>query len=110
QLQTGAKFVHRTLRFELGEVAFAEGTDNAVDALGEVLIAYPDITLDLFIHTDNQNPEPDNIALAQSQGRAIATYLQDMRSIDPGRLRIIAVGGAEPLLPNINRRNRMINR
>ena len=110
QIRSGERSVWRGLRFEYKQAVFAEGATAAVQALAEILERYPEVTVQLWVHTDNAASPEEMLILARDQGDAVRTYLRDVSRVDAGRIAVSPVGSNEPILPNINRRNRMINR
>ena len=110
QIRTGQRGVWRGVRFEYKQAVFGEGTTEAVQALAEILERYPEMTVELSVHTDNAGSPEEMLILARDQGDAIRTYLRDTARLDAARVAVLPIGSNEPILPNINRRNRMINR
>lgn len=110
RLKRGDSFVVRGLGFEYRQTTLREGSEEALAALGRVLAAYPSLTVRLTVHTDNQGDPEELRQLTLAQAEALRDLLLTRFGVGAGQLVLRGAGGDEPLLPNINRRNRQINR
>lgn len=110
RLKRGEPFVFRGVGFEYRETTLADGSEKELEKLGNLLSAYPELVVKVIKHTDARG-DPDELRnLTERQADAIRERLVEEYGVASEQVRIEGRGGDEPLLPNINRRNRQINR
>ena len=80
-----------------------------LDAVKEVLVAYPNITLEVQGHTDNVGTPQYNLRLSDQRADSVKKYLIKA-GIDPKRLTSKGYGLTQPLVPNNTEKNRELNR
>ncbi len=107
---TRKKFILEGLRFKGRTVTLEPGANKILDALGEVLRAYPEIRLKIEVHTDASGNAAVDKNLTLQQAKFLFQYLITKFHISPNRIEYQSMGSDYPLLPNISRRNRELNR
>jgi outer membrane protein OmpA-like peptidoglycan-associated protein len=60
-------------------------------------------------HVDGTDDSAKDLQLSKSRAEAIKNYLEKL-GVDASRLKAVGFGGTKPVLPNINRRSRLMNR
>ena len=110
QILTRKKFILENLKFRGRSPVLAPGSKKVLDALGEVLSAYPGIRIKLEVHTDASGNSAVDKRVTLEQAKYLFQYLVSKFHISPNRVEYQAMGSDYPLLPNISRRNRELNR
>jgi outer membrane protein OmpA-like peptidoglycan-associated protein len=88
------------IRYYLDKWTFVD--DNTIKStdslkfLDSLLTNYPDITIDLYSHTDARDTEKHNQALSENRAKAVYVYLVDQVGIDPRRIRPAGKGESSP--------------
>ena len=70
----------------------------------------PKFSLAIGVHTDDQGAKLDRLLKTREQAAIVRQYLISQHGIDAKRLAVTGFGDAHPLIPNINRRTRAMNR
>lgn len=88
------------VRYPLDQWSFInDATCMSLDSLkflDSLLTENPNITIDLFSHTDARDTELHNQVLSENRAKAVYKYLVEQRGIDPRRIRPIGKGEFEP--------------
>ena len=88
------------IRYYLDKWTFVD--DNTIKStdslkfLDSLLTNYPDITIDLYSHTDARDTEKHNQALSENRAKAVYVYLVDQVGIDPRRIKPAGKGEGSP--------------
>ena len=69
---------------------------DSLKFLDSMLKEYPNITIDLFSHTDARGGDVRNQVLSENRAKAVYKHLVETCGIDPRRIRPIGRGEAEP--------------
>jgi outer membrane protein OmpA-like peptidoglycan-associated protein len=79
---------------------------KVIDQAVERLKHYPNFRIVIKGHTDIRGDGRQNAVLSKDRADAVARYLKVVYNVDPNRLRVVGLGGAEPLsqLPGESRR------
>lgn len=109
RLRAGEAFILRDVGFEYRGIGLRPGGDVELQPLAELLRGYPDLTIELIVHTDNVGEPEELLELTLRQAESLRAALVGLGAAST-QIVLEARGGDEPLLPNINRRNRQINR
>lgn len=110
RLKRGEPFVLRGVTFQPDSNALAPESDGVLATVGEIARSYPDLVVAIISHTDNMGEPADLEAQSLKQAETVRDVLIQKHGVAAAQLLVKGRGGAEPLLPNINRRNRQINR
>jgi outer membrane protein OmpA-like peptidoglycan-associated protein len=88
------------VRYPLDQWSFInDATCMSLDSLkflDSLLTDNPNITIDLFSHTDARDTELHNQVLSENRAKAVYKYLVEQRGIDPRRIRPIGKGESKP--------------
>lgn len=88
------------IRYYLDKWTFVD--DNSIKStdslkfLDSLLTNYPDITIDLYSHTDARDTDKHNQALSENRAKAVYVYLVDQVGIDPRRIKPLGKGESAP--------------
>jgi peptidoglycan-associated lipoprotein len=69
---------------------------DSLKFLDSMLREYPNITIDLFSHTDARDTDLKNQVLSENRAKAVYKYLVEQKGIDARRIRPVGKGEAEP--------------
>jgi peptidoglycan-associated lipoprotein len=69
---------------------------DSLKFLDSMLREYPNITIDLFSHTDARDTDVKNQVLSENRAKAVYKYLVEQKGIDARRIRPVGKGEAEP--------------
>lgn len=75
-----------------------------------MLAANPDLYVVLEGHTDDSGPETYNLDLSGRRSLAVCDVLSNQLQVSPERLKVTALGSAEPVQPNSSDTGRARNR
>ncbi len=104
-------FVLDGLNFDLDKTTFKdERYQVELENLGLAMQARPNLKVRLDAHTDGLGDPDFNRQLTVERANLLKAYLISNFDIAPERIETVGHGGTQPLLPNINRKNREANR
>jgi peptidoglycan-associated lipoprotein len=69
---------------------------DSLKFLDSMLKEYPNVTIDLFSHTDARGSDVRNQVLSENRAKAVYKHLVETCGIDPRRIRPVGRGEAEP--------------
>ena len=64
--------------------------------LSDLLSSHPNITIDLFSHTDSRGYSSYNQGLSENRAKAVYKFLVEEKGIDPRRIQPVGKGESEP--------------
>lgn len=97
------------VNFESGKARLLPSSSTVLDAAAKVLAEYPDVSLEVQGHTDDQGDDQKNLTLSQARAQAVVDYLV-ARGIDAKRLVAKGYGETTPKEPNTSAAGRASNR
>lgn len=98
------------VNFEFAKATLLEGTDETLDAVGEVLRRHPEVRVEVGGHTDNVGTDATNQRLSERRAETVRRYLTERWGIDAGRIVARGYGEGQPLSTNANPTGRALNR
>ncbi|MBS2011289.1 MAG: OmpA family protein [Deltaproteobacteria bacterium] len=101
--------ITQQIQFDFNKATIKPVSFPILDAVKDVLVANPKITLEVQGHTDNVGQVEYNKRLSQQRADAVRAYLVS-HGIDAARLASKGYGMSQPLLPNNTEGNRALNR
>ncbi len=101
--------ITQQIHFEFNKAVIKSESFPILDAVKDVLVGNPQITLEIQGHTDNVGQAGYNLKLSQSRADACRTYLVK-KGISPARLTAKGYGMTQPIVPNNTEPNRALNR
>jgi peptidoglycan-associated lipoprotein len=88
------------VRYPVSQWSFVnDATCMSLDSLkflDSMLREYPNITIDLFSHTDARDTDVKNQVLSENRAKAVYKYLVEQKGLDARRIRPVGKGEAEP--------------
>lgn len=99
----------RNLRYETGKSNLASSSFPDLERLVHLLEENPDMSLEIFGHTDNVGNADANLSLSQLRARAVANYLI-RKGISSDRIFARGFGEKYPLASNATSEGRLQNR
>jgi len=101
--------ITQQIQFDFNKSTIKPVSFPILDAVKDVLVANPKITLEVQGHTDNVGQAAYNLKLSQQRADAVRNYLVS-HGIEASRLVSKGYGMNQPLLPNNTEGNRALNR
>ena len=99
------------VNFETGKADILPESYAALDAVGAVLIKWPELEIQIGGHTDSRGADSYNQQLSESRARAVQGYLMSkFPSLDARHFSSVGFGEAKPLVQNSNPLNMAKNR
>jgi len=101
--------ITQQIQFDFNKATIKPVSFPILDAVNDVLVANPKITIEVQGHTDNVGQATYNQKLSQQRADSVKAYLVK-KGIADGRLVSKGYGMSQPLLPNTTEANRALNR
>lgn len=99
------------VNFETGKADILPESYAALDAVGAVLVKWPELEIQIGGHTDSRGADEMNQNLSESRARAVLGYLTSkFTSLDPKQFSSVGFGEAKPLVQNTSALNMAKNR
>jgi OmpA-OmpF porin, OOP family len=90
------------IQYEFDKGALMEASKITLDTtIYELLVANPELIVELESHTDSKGSDSYNIKLSQKRAESVVRYLVE-KGIDPSRLKAKGYGESRPVAPNEN--------
>ena len=99
----------RPVKFQSGTSVLSEDGESQLNDAAESLRRYPKFRLVIKGHSGVRGDKEANATLSQNRAESVADYLKQMHSISPNRMKIVGVGGIEPLTRRPGESNRGYN-
>lgn len=97
--------------FEHGSAVLTGDSGEALDEIGNVLVKYPSLRIQIEGHTDNYGDLAMNMRLARNRAQAVLTYLlEHFPGLGRDRFRVIGYGPEKPIASNSTEEGRRQNR
>jgi OmpA-OmpF porin, OOP family len=101
--------ITQQIQFDFNKATIKPVSFPILDAVFDVLVANPKITIEVQGHTDNVGQAAYNQKLSQQRADSVKAYLVK-RGLSDGRLVSKGYGMSQPLLPNTSEANKALNR
>ena len=85
------------------------GGEKVLDQIAELMVANPQVSIEIAAHTDNHKGRHRSKTITQSQADFIAKYLTD-KGVDASRIKAVGRGMDDPRASNKTHRGRKENR
>jgi OmpA-OmpF porin, OOP family len=109
-LDTGMIRLH-DINFETGRAELAPESYDVLDVVGQVLVKWPDLKVEVGGHTDSRGPEGMNQSLSEARASTVLSYLtQKFPSLKPSQFSVRGYGESRPIAPNTTKLNMAKNR
>ena len=104
------RFTARGIEFDTGSDRIRSTSRAALDEIGEMLQAHPNLSLVVEGHTDDQGAEASNLDLSERRAASVRAYLIENYGVDAGRLEARGFGESRPVADNDTPEGRQSNR
>lgn len=101
--------VIKGINFKTGEAIILKSSNKTLDAAAKLLIANPDLKLEVQGHTDNVGDPAANLALSQARADAVKTYLIS-KGVPETALVAKGYGQDKPIADNAKKAGKAQNR
>ena len=108
-IEKGMVLQLRNIQFEYDSYELTESSNDALEALAQLMQINPTLRIELSAHTDDQGSDRYNDKLSTLRGQAVASWLKQ-HGIDGERIESVGYGKRKPLVENDSEENRAINR
>lgn len=99
----------KIVEFETDSEVITPVGEALLDEILEALRNFPDISIEIAGHTDDQGPDDYNLELSRRRAEAVLAYVVD-KGESPDRFVVVGYGETRPLLDNTTPENRARNR
>lgn len=110
KLEVGRKILLREITFEPYSSELNEHVKKELKRIQSVLVAHPEYLIEIGGHTDNHDPESDNVWLAQERAEAAFAYLVLELKLPREQFVIRGYQDSKPIASNVTARGRAMNR
>ena len=108
-IEKGMVLQLRNIQFEYDSYELTENSNEALEALAQLMLINPTLRIELSAHTDDQGSDRYNDRLSALRGQAVASWLKQ-RGIENERIESVGYGKRKPLVANDSEEHRAINR
>ena len=108
-IEKGMVLQLRNIQFEYDSYELTESSNEALEALAQLMLINPTLRIELSAHTDDQGSDRYNDKLSTLRGQSVASWLIQ-RGIEGERIESVGYGKRKPLVANDSEENRAINR
>ena len=109
-LGPGGKLSVQDSAFKVGSAALEPNSLPFFNALGEYLMARPDLEIEIRGHASSEGDAAKNLQLSKERAEGAKKYLMERFGILPGRIRTQGFGDSRPLKSNTDEKGRSQNR
>jgi outer membrane protein OmpA-like peptidoglycan-associated protein len=82
---------------------------TVIDSVYDAMQAYPEIQIEIKVHSDNRGNAPRKLEYTKQVARIIAAYLDARKHISSSRYSVSGIGGSDPLASNVSELGRIKN-
>jgi OOP family OmpA-OmpF porin len=99
------------VNFELGKSDIKPESYNRLNQVGQILVQWPQLHIEIGGHTDSRGSEKLNQGLSEKRAQAVLEYLNtNFPDINESQYRVVGYGESQPLVPNTSAANMAKNR
>jgi outer membrane protein OmpA-like peptidoglycan-associated protein len=95
--------------FDVGSASLKPGAYAEIDRVANVLLQYPQTTIQIAGHTDSTGSEDSNQKLSERRALSVLNALAN-QGVAPARMRTLGFGESQPLADNTTPEGRQLNR
>jgi len=101
----------QNVNFETGKATIAPESYSVLDIVGQVLVKWPGLKIEVGGHTDSRGQPAKNQALSEARANAVLSYLTGKFStLQPSQYTAKGYGPTKPIAPNSSALNMAKNR
>ncbi|MGD9969817.1 MAG: OmpA family protein [Sulfuricurvum sp.] len=97
------------ITFDTGKANIKSNFNSVLDDIANVLVKYPETTLEVQGHTDSVGSDADNLRLSELRAQSVTSALVS-RGVASGRIKTIGFGESMPIATNDTPAGREANR
>lgn len=109
KIEKGREIVLRNVFFEVDSWLIKPESELELNHLHELLLAYPNLVIEIGGHTDNTGSEDHNLKLSQNRAKEVCDYLIN-KGIEQSRLKYKGYGTSKPIAENSSEEGKKLNR
>ena len=99
------------IMFELEKAELKPESEEVIDEIGNILVQWPDLEIEIGGHTDSAGEEGFNQKLSEDRAKAVFEYLvKNFPALDPDNLSVKGYGESKPVASNDTPEGRAKNR
>jgi hypothetical protein len=99
------------VNFETGKADLLPESNQALDIVGQVLVKWPGLKVEVGGHTDSRGTDVKNQALSEARAQSVLNYLtQKFPTLQPSQYSAKGYGESKPVAPNTSQLNMAKNR
>jgi len=99
------------VNFDTGKADLLPGSFTTLDAVGAVLLKWPELKIEIGGHTDSRGSAAKNLKLSQARADSVRAYIErKYPKLDPTQFTVKGYGKTKPIAPNDTDLNRAKNR
>ena len=103
------RIVFVNIEFDYNKATIRPESAPLVQDVADAMQRYPEMTMEIRGHTDDQGAEDYNLELSEERAEAVADFLVE-KGVDRSRLSVRGYGETNPLVANDSEENRRRNR
>lgn len=97
--------------FELEKAELKPESEKVIDEIGNILVQWPDLEIEISGHTDSAGSEEFNQKLSEDRAKAVFEYLREnFSALDPDNFTVVGLGESKPVASNDTAEGRAQNR
>ncbi|MCX7727041.1 MAG: OmpA family protein, partial [Chitinispirillaceae bacterium] len=96
------------VKFEGGGAELAPGSEAELERVYNSLVDWPDIKIEIQVHTDNTLPPKKALELSEKRAQVIYNYFKE-KGISEERLKAVGKGSEDPIADNSSIYGRRLN-
>jgi len=101
----------QNVQFQTGKADLLPESLPVLDAVGDLLMRWPALQIEISGHTDSKGKPAANLKLSQARADAVRTYLlQRFPKLSPAQFTAKGYGATRPVVPNDTEAGRAVNR
>jgi outer membrane protein OmpA-like peptidoglycan-associated protein len=99
-LDTGMMRLH-DINFETGKADLTQDSYEVLDVVGQILVKWPDLKIEVGGHSDSRGPEGMNQLLSEARASMVLSYLtHKFPALKPSQYTARGYGESKPVAPN----------
>jgi outer membrane protein OmpA-like peptidoglycan-associated protein len=109
ELDLKGQLIVYSILFDFDKYDLKKASTKPVGEIGELLLSFPGLKIEIQGHTDNQGDDEYNLKLSQKRADSVKLYLTSL-GVDASRLTAKGYGSTKPVASNNTRDGRAKNR
>ena len=102
-------YTFKNVLFDFDKAVLLDQSIEELDKLGAHLKTHPELSIEIYGHTDNVGLKSRNKELSQQRATAVSKYLIE-KGLDKNHIKSFGFGAEQPVVENNTDKNRSLNR